>query len=550
MLRNTFFRTLREYRLAIILWGLGLFLLTYSTAPTYSALLNGPDREKQLADLQKLTETFAFITGKAYDLNTYGGFITYRVIGLLPAMLSIFTLLAGSNLIRGEEERGALDVLLSTPHSRRSVIVQKWAGLSLGVLVIMVFCWAGTLAGVASSTGVSLDVGAAVLAYLNAGVVALFFGTLALALGQLTTRRQAAGITGGILAATYLINTSADKVPWLEWLRYFSPFYYESLSKPLAPSVGTNWLALAGLGVAVLVLLVGAVGMYVQRDHGGVFRLFPARASKVEVAAKVGPGQDGSGSLRFTNDFWFSLGPTLRNSAIWGGGISLYILIIVGAVNSIRDQLLNLLNSSIYKDLGLAIGPSNENLLGVVLFVSIPIIYAAYAVLQVASWAGEENSGRLELLLSTPVPRWRFLLDRFGVAVLGAGAMVGLSGLVFALATLLFNVPVELGKGVGAFVGLWIMQLVILAAGFGLSAVGARQAAAVTGVLVGLSYLADLLASLFKLPDWVPQLSVFRQYGRPIVEGFKTGPQLFLVALSLVFIALAVLRFRQRDIAR
>jgi putative exporter of polyketide antibiotics len=128
--------------------------------------------------------------------------------------------------------------------------------------------------------------------------------------------------------------------------------------------------------------------------------------------------------------------------------------------------------------------------------------------------------------------------------------MVGLLGTVFGLCSWAFNVPVDAGNAAAAFVGLWIVCVIIDAVGYVLAAFGPGWAVSVTAGLVILSYLSDLLEQVLKLPEAIVNLSVFRQYGHPLADGLHWTPQLIILTLSLFFIVVAALRFRQRDITK
>jgi ABC-2 type transport system permease protein len=71
---------------------------------------------------------------------------------------------------------------------------------------------------------------------------------------------------------------------------------------------------------------------------------------------------------------------------------------------------------------------------------------------------------------------------------------------------------------------------------------------AVSSLLVALSYFAELLSPFLNLPGWLLSLSIFHQYGNPLVDGPRWGPWLTLVGIAMAFLALAVMRFSRKDI--
>lgn len=539
---DIFRKTLRDYRKSIVIWGGGLALLMLTVGTAYNGVLGGPDKAQQVASLQKIADQFGFLIGKAYDLDTFGGFVTTRYLGIIPVLLGIFALLSGSALIRGEEERGSLDVLLSTPHSRASVYLQKWAGLVVALAAICALSWLGLLLGAASGK-LEVDAGAAALVHLNILFASLLFGTLAMAFGQLFSRKSAAGWTGGLLAATYFLNTTAEQLPGKEGLRYLSPFYYYNLSKPLARSVGTDWGAMLVVGALSAPVLVAGLLMYLKRDHYDYFRLWATNSTR--TARQYRPG-----SVWLKNSFTFGLRETLPGMLIWAAGIGFYIVFITLSVPSLQESLQEILSGDLMKSFGFLIDSSVESVLQLLLFVTIVVIYVAYAVTLVAGWSGEETNGRLELVLSTPEPRWLTLLYRFLVVLVDLALLVGLTGLSGWWACLAAGLTVNLGNLAAAFVTLWVVSALVAAVGFGLSAWQPGPAASILSGLVIISYLMDLLGPVLKLPDWLVNLSLFRQYGKPVVNGPNWTALLIMLGLTVVIWGLATFRFEKRDLVK
>lgn len=550
MLQNVFLKTLRDNRRQMLIWGggLGLLMLVYGFA--YNSVFGaGPNQAKIIEDYKKTVDSFAFLTGKVYDLDTFGGFIGNRIGSAMPVLLGIWALLAGSSLIRGEEERGSLDLLLSTPHTRLSVLLQKWAALVVTLLVIVTISCLGLIVG-AISVKVELDPVGAVMAHVNWAVTALVIAGLALLFSQLTTRKAAAGWAGGIMAATYLLNNLVANLESLQWTRYIYPYYYASLSQPLARSVGTNWGGITVLALLIVVLVGVALWMYQQRDHDGFFEFELFKSSKLTRPRSVRTLTEPK-SIWLSNNFAFSLRMALPGVLIWGLSLSAYILLSLAVFDDIKASMLDLLNNvGIFAQLGFLNLTSNENILTLFVFLFMVLLVAAYAVVQVASWTSEENEGRLELVLSTPQPRWLLLLTNFGVAIVSSALLMGFIGTIFGLSTWVFNVPVNSANSVAAFFGLWIVCVIIEAIGFVLAAFGPGWAVGATAGIVIISYLSDLLDQTLKLPEAVTNLSVFKQYGRPLSEGLHWTPQIVMVVLSIVFITIAVIRFRQRDIVK
>ncbi|NWJ47855.1 MAG: ABC transporter permease subunit [Chloroflexi bacterium] len=543
MLHNIFFKTLRDTRYHILIWGGGFGLLMFFYSQAYTALFAGPERDKLIKDYVTAFESMSFIAGKAYDVDTLGGFITAEFMIFSPLLFSIVAFLIGSNLIRGEEEKGSLDILLSTPHSRLSVFLQKSAGLTAMLLLIGGLAAVGLVAG-AATFNLELSTSGAFLQMLNAIAVSLIFGNIALLFSQLGSRKWAIGWSGGLLAATYLLNSLSEVVDMLKWMRPLSPFHYYNLSKPLCRSVGMDWMGLIILLVVSIPLVIAAAYMYLHRDHSGVFQLFPQKAlaenNHRSLAEPKAPWLAGS--------FWFALKSLALGALIWGVGIASYTVLILAIFNNMKDSMLSLLQSDFYKAIGFMTMGTNENLLNLMLFLFLVVLFASYAVTMVASWANDETEGRLELLLATPQARWRLLLSRFTASLIAMAFVVGLNWLVFEIMLQVGNVKLVNNYSMEAFAGAFVLGGVILAFGFLFCAFKPGWTMGVLTGLVIISFLIEFLKATFKFPDWVVDTSLFHHYGQPIISGLDWTVQYILLGLCALFVGIAITRFHYRDI--
>ncbi|MGH2520181.1 MAG: hypothetical protein ACRDF8_10285, partial [Chloroflexota bacterium] len=66
-------------------------------------------------------------------VDTVGGDATWK-IGIFMLLIAIWPVLAASRTLRGEEERGSLDALLSLPRGRVRVALEKSAALWVALL--------------------------------------------------------------------------------------------------------------------------------------------------------------------------------------------------------------------------------------------------------------------------------------------------------------------------------------------------------------------------------------------------------------------------------
>jgi ABC-2 type transport system permease protein len=194
------------------------------------------------------------------------------------------------------------------------------------------------------------------------------------------------------------------------------------------------------------------------------------------------------------------------------------------------------------------LGSTTYGILGPVLMV----IFAG--TLGVRAIAGDEEAGRLDVLLAHPVQRWAVVVQRAAAMAVA----LALAGALLFVAMLLASGPAqfeELGAGnlAAATVQLVLLALLFGALGLATGAVtGSRGLAwgVVAGVAV-LTYLANTLGPTVDVIAWSQDLSPWFYYsgGRPLANGFQPMDATVLAVTALVLVVIAVIGFRRRDIA-
>lgn len=261
-LRTVWSKTLRDQRRALIWWAVGIGLVVLMYAAFYPSVKDNADQfTSYMRDLPKAVRD---LLGGA-DIASPEGYLMSEVFAFLgPVLLLVYATGAGARAIAGEEERGTLDLLLSTPVRRRRVLTDKFIAMAVGTLLLAVVAWLVTLlAGRPFELTVSFEGLSA--AFLNLFLMALGFGTIALAVGAATgARGLAIGVASGAALLTFLLRTFASSVSWLEPYRVLSPFYYYTGHDPLRTGLHvTDPLVLAGISVVALAL---ALVSFERRD--------------------------------------------------------------------------------------------------------------------------------------------------------------------------------------------------------------------------------------------------------------------------------------------
>jgi ABC-2 type transport system permease protein len=546
--KSIYLKTLRDYRIAILGWGVGMGLLMYVVLATFPSLVSTAAARVSLVSL---AGSFSWLAAPI-AVDTAGGYATFK-IGFTILLIVIWPLMACSRMLRGEEERGSLDVLLSLPRGRGRVALEKlvavWTALLGMGLLIGLLAFAG-----GKSVSADFGLGDALLFGLNVTLICGVFGSLALLLSQFTQERgTASGLTGGLLMVFIVLDMFHRVIPNTEWLSRLSPVYYYNLSKPLVPGYGANYGAMLVL-LALSVLLSGAaVWLFARRDVGGTVALpsflrLPERAVRPEQALPVGDW-----SLRSV--YTRSLGMIAVPTFWWTLGIAGFAGWMVVVVKQTEVNLTTILESSpILKDFITKVGggdvATNAAILSA-LFTFLPLLLMAFAVTQANRWSADEEEGRLELVLSTPQPRLRVLLGRFAALTTATIVIAVLTLAVTALASAATGLKLDGGNLAAATLSMIPLGLLIAAIGYLLS--GWLRTAVDTGLLSFLLviwFFISFIGPDLNWPDATLRLSAFYYYGTPLLHGLPLLDMLGVLAVAIVALALASVRFVRKDIGR
>src|ERR1019366_1700511 len=412
--------------------------------------------------------------GPAPMLQTSAGFTVLKTFLTLSILGAVWGLLSGTRSLRGEEDAGRWELLLTGATTRGRATAQALCGLVAGVVVLWVITAAIiVVAGRSSRVAIQPGAGLFFAAALVSG--ALMFTAIGALCSQLgATRRQAAGYAGAILGASYALRMVADSGTGLHGLIWLTPLgWVESLE----PLTSPRPLPLIPIVACTVVVGLVAVRLAAGRDVGA--STIPERI-RTRPRLRLLSGHIGM-TVRLTR-------PTV---VAWGAAIALTGLLFGFVAHAAAASISG---SSVRTGLG-APGAGADASRGVTnLFLAILLCCTAAGL--VAAVRAEELEGRLDPILTAPVARHRWL----GARIVVAAAALSVCGIVAGLATLLGAVlggaHVDGAALVGA--GLNLVPPAVCILGIGALAYGMvpRMAGRIVWGLVGWAVLIDLLGGI------------------------------------------------------
>jgi ABC-2 type transport system permease protein len=541
MFRSIWSKTLRDYRVAILSWGIGLGLLMIVGFATATPAV--------LTAFISLAPLLHFL-GDPYALQTPEGYITFRYLGaFLPLMLSIWPILAGARMVRGEEEHSTIDVLLAMPQSRVRLLLEKMGALVIALLLIAVLFALGVVAGEASLGG-HVDVIRALLAGLNLSGLAFFFGMLSLLLSQFTTSRGvASGSAGALLLFALVLDITGREVNG-SWVQYLSPFYYYNRNRPLIASFYDQpWAALLLLGLAVACAVLSLI-LFARRDIGRpLFSWQRKPTNGTEMALRSLSRAEHAISTRTVSSH--TLCADGWSAFWWLLGIVAFCAYCILLTPSVQEPFSKLVQQTpwlqqIFFDMSTN---TNAALLGTIAFSFLPALVVIFALVLALKWSADLENGRLELVLSTPNSRVRILLERFGMNVLMILLAPILTWLILLIGAQLINLPVDQSKVMAASFSM--LPLALITIGLVYAASGRLRYGAVLGLITAylvLAFLEETLEGMAHMPSWLISLSIFHLYGNPVFQGMNWNNFLGMMGVAVALLVLSVIQFRYADV--
>ncbi|HEV7211245.1 MAG TPA: hypothetical protein VGN47_05970 [Blastococcus sp.] len=524
-------RTGRRAWLPALIWGLVFGWLVFSEARNYARDFPTAQSRAQFASTLGSNAGLAAIIGPARHIDTVGGSVAWRMFGLMFIVGGIWGLLTATRLLRGEEDAGRWELLLSGRTARRSATVQALAGLAVGFLALWVPIAAFTVAA-----GHRGDVGFSVSASLFYATAATASAAMFLAIGALTsqlgsTRRQANALAAAVFGVAYLIRLVADGGTGLAWLRWASPLGWV---ENLAPLTGPNALALVPIVLVVVGAGAGAGVLAGRRDVG------------VGVMARRAPPRTGTRLLG---------GPALLVTRLerwvalsWILGLAAVAVIFgVTAVVAAQGNVAVADVQATVSRLGGGHGGAVRAWIGYeFLFIAALATYAAAG--QISALRAEEEDGHVDNLLARPVGRAQWLAGRLGFAA----AMSGVLGLATGLGAWC-GLALE-----GGGVGLWPMlqaglnvvvpALFVLGLGALLFGLVPRLAMPVLYAVVVWSVLVVILGSGVVTNRWVIDTAVLAHIGPVPASDLDWTAIGWLTGLGVLAAVAGAAAFSRRDL--
>ena len=301
-----------------------------------------------------------------------------------------------------------------------------------------------------------------------------------------------------------------------------------------------DWPATAALLVIAAVVVGIAVALYVLRDLESAALRLPA----------------GSRPPRYLP----SANPLLRIPVVadlyeqriglfaWIAGTALAAVFITSIAAQTGDFITSTPGMAAYAATLGGSAQLTRAIIGSIDYAITALLLSIYALTVVARWAADDQEGRLELVLSQPLPRWRVVVARIATLACGSLLIILAASAAAAIVAPSQHVTITTADLFRAGAPLVPFALLFGTVGATITARFPRLAVGVLGTYLVASYLIFQLGPFLRWPAWSLDFSVFKLYGNPLSSGIDWTGLSIMSAVALAGFAAALLVMQRREV--
>lgn len=511
---------LRRDRWMVLWWSVGITLLYWSQAAGVKGLYTDQEEFDRAAASMASNAAFVAMAGPARALNTIGGQVTWQATAFGAITIGLMSMFMVVRHTRAEEESGRDELVRAAPVGRYAGTAATFVEALLANLLV------GTLVTISLVT-FPLAVPDSVALGAGLAAVGLLFAAVALLSAQLTANaRTALGLTGVVIGAAYMLRAIGDVgSPALSWL---SPIgWYQAMHA----FSGLRWWPLLLILAATAAVFAAALAVLSRRDHGaGV------------LAARPGPARAGAALVAPLGLAW-----RMQRGSVIGWAVGLLLTgLAYGSLGTDVGELLG--DSAFTEDLfvrgdgGLVDGFYATSIL------MMALLTCGFAISSALRPRHDEGQGHLEVLLGTALSRTRWLGAQVAMTVLGTLAVLGAGGLGVGVGYALVTGD---GGAVPDFLRAtmpYVAPVLVTSAAARLLYGLAPHLASLAWLVLAFAFVVMLFGSLFRMPEWVQDLSPFHHLALVPAEPFRWAPFLWLLGIAAILSVTGQLLFRRRDV--
>jgi len=512
-----------------LIWGLVFGVIVASSITQFTTAYDTPQSRHEIAATIGGNGALRAVFGSGRALETVAGWTAWRSLGIVTIVGSLWALLAATRWLRGEEDSGRWELLVTGQTTRRGAAAQAVAALALGLAVL----W-GATAAVVLVAGRLPEAHFAVtdslfLALALVAPAAIFLAVGALSSQVAPTRRQASQLAAAVFGGAYLMRAVGNSGPHLRWVQWTTPLGWV---QHLHPLTGPSPLPLLPVAALIAVLVAATLMLAGARDVGA--GVLPARdASPPHVGLLGGPLRL---ALRLERMTWLS----------WAAALAVMSFLFGIVANAVASASSTALEGALAR---LGAGRGGVAAYRGLFYVIIGAALAFAAAGHVAATREEETDGHADTLLALPLARITWLGGRLAVSVVALGGLALIAGLGGWAGSATQHGGVGLPRLLGAALNTLPAALLVLGVGTLAHGLVPRRAGAVAHGVVAWSFIVEMLGATGTSGRLLLDLSVFHHVAPLPAAAFRPSGAAALAGLGMAGMLAGSALFHHRDLA-
>ncbi len=258
--RFTVRRTIRSAAFLALVFGMYFASKSIGLASAYPSQ---QAREAAAAGFTSNTGLIALV-GRPHDLVRVGDLAAWNTTMVMVMVGAIWGILVATKMLRGEEENGRWELLLTGQTTARRALCNVLAGLAISLSVLFVVSVAA-FAAVGRMHSVGYSASSAVIFSLTIVSSIIAFASVGVLMSQLMpTRSRASSTAAAVFGVAFLVRALAD-VTNIPWLLTITPLGW---AEKVAPIASNHIVWLFPLVTWSVILLGASVFLAGRRDLG------------------------------------------------------------------------------------------------------------------------------------------------------------------------------------------------------------------------------------------------------------------------------------------
>jgi ABC-2 type transport system permease protein len=207
----------------------------------------------------------ALTGGRDINIFSFPGFVDIELLSYWALMVGFYAAYVGVGAVSRDVERKTMDVLLSTPVSRRRLLLERGAAVAAMLLLLSIVGGVGVILG-GYQAGVDVPEGAIMAAFIGCWPLLVVISSMSILLSVLMNDQKAAmGLSFAVVLVAYVLNYASFLTPGLEPLRWATPMgYYDHTG--LIVGDWSRWGNIGVLFATAAMIMLCAVWLFQRKE--------------------------------------------------------------------------------------------------------------------------------------------------------------------------------------------------------------------------------------------------------------------------------------------